>query len=620
MCCSLLISAQALAQDNWSWAEIPYDKSSSHIVADEQNIWVASSGGGVYRFDIEENTYQHYTRVNDGIADNQIYDLALDPQKNVWVATVKGLSVFMNDKWTTFNTQNSVELESDFITALAVDPVDGTLWVGTYDTGLYRYDVKTEIWEHYEIPDLTADYAFVTSIAVSKNGEVWIGVWGEGAYHFANGIWTRYDPGNSELLTYFVYIKAIEDNGRVWFWCEESTGQFSRTVSFYEPSNEWKAYLKGQIIHSLTIDDTGVTWAQSPTFLYKKQGEAFIPVKEVISDLNYSFPNARMLTTDKLGKLFVGSNQGISAHHAGNNEWIDYIPPSLWDSHINDLLIDDTDTKWIATRAGLHKITPDNKITVYTDTNSPLPSADIKGLALDKEKKLWMATMGGLVTYDGKKWKIFNTENSGLISNAIHSVEVADDGAVWVSFSMYAQGVQYFDGKHWQQFTTEDGLTSNAISQIYAHKKEVWLQSAQGVSIFKKNHWHQLTVGDGLLSNNITSIALQENHAWIGTDQGLVKYDGKNFEYIIDDLPKKYVSAIYEDPKGNLFVGTRDGGLSLLSTDKVWEHKDWHDGLTNMRIKQIVPDANQRLWLGTEFAVGITQPLISKNPFIKSER
>jgi ligand-binding sensor domain-containing protein len=602
---TLLISGVLpVAANNWTWQEIPYAQSSAHIVTDNHNIWVASNGGGVYRYDPKKNHSQSFTRVNDGLADNIIYDMAIDSRKQLWIATVHGLSVFKDEIWRTFTSANTA-LKSNFITALAVDPTDDALWIGTYDTGLYRYDGTT--WQHFEIPNLNANYAFVTSIAVNKQGEVWLGVWGEGVYRYANGIWTKFDPGNSQLSSYFVYVKTIEENGTVWFWCNNDYDeQALKVVAFHQANNEWKTYLQGETIHSMQTDQNGVVWAQSPNLLYKKVGDEFSAVKAIASDTNTSFPNLHLINTNKQGNLVVGTNYGFSINHY--DQWQDQTAPGLAGNQVTDLLIDKLNTKWVATKAGLHKITAENKITILTDKNSFLPTEQINALAQSKPDILWIATRAGLVKYEKfkQRWQIFNTTNSGLISNNIADVAVAQDGSIWVSFSIYAQGVQRFDGTQWQLYTTKDGLTSNSISKIATHKNEVWLQSAQGISIYKNNQWQKLTIAEGLLSNNITSLTITNDHTWIGTDKGLIKYNSKNNEYFRDELPRAYVSAIYEDKQGNVFIGTRDGGLSILTRDKQWQHQTWQDGLTNSRITQIAQDKKGALWLGTEYGIGIT--------------
>ena len=155
------------------------------------------------------------------------------------------------------------------------------------------------------------------------------------------------------------------------------------------------------MIHSVHADSAGNVWAQSLFALYKKQGQNFVPIKTVNSITDATFSNLHLINTDTQGQLIVGSDMGFARNDSQNN-WIEFNPPGLWDTQINDLIIE-SDTKWIATRMGLHKITSDKKISIYNEENSDLPSSYINGLAIDNvtslalmEKHAWIGTDKGL--------------------------------------------------------------------------------------------------------------------------------------------------------------------------------------------------------------------------------
>ncbi|AFM04407.1 outer membrane protein/peptidoglycan-associated (lipo)protein [Bernardetia litoralis DSM 6794] len=61
----------------------------------------------------------------------------LPTNENLWVASLSGLSLFENDKWTVFNPQNSA-FPSTMVSTLAQNPKDNTIWAGTYGQGLVK--------------------------------------------------------------------------------------------------------------------------------------------------------------------------------------------------------------------------------------------------------------------------------------------------------------------------------------------------------------------------------------------------------------------------------------------------------------------------------------------------
>ncbi len=56
---------------------------------------------------------------------------------NLWAASLSGLSLFENDKWTLFTPQNS-SFPSTMVSTLAQNPKDNTIWAGTYGQGLVK--------------------------------------------------------------------------------------------------------------------------------------------------------------------------------------------------------------------------------------------------------------------------------------------------------------------------------------------------------------------------------------------------------------------------------------------------------------------------------------------------
>ncbi len=61
----------------------------------------------------------------------------LSTNENVWAASLSGLSLFENDKWTVFNPQNSA-FPSTMVSTLAQNPKDNAIWAGTFGQGLVK--------------------------------------------------------------------------------------------------------------------------------------------------------------------------------------------------------------------------------------------------------------------------------------------------------------------------------------------------------------------------------------------------------------------------------------------------------------------------------------------------
>ncbi len=59
-------------------------------------------------------------------------------------------------------------------------------------------------------------------------------------------------------------------------------------------------------------------------------------------------------------------------------------------------------------------------------------STYILAAAEDHDNNIWLGTGGGLIKYDGTSWVLFDSENSGLPTDAVHAVTVDRNGNVWI--------------------------------------------------------------------------------------------------------------------------------------------------------------------------------------------
>jgi ligand-binding sensor domain-containing protein len=177
---------------------------------------VGTDGGGV---SVREATgaWRTYTRANTdgGLGSDAVSDIVAEPGGAVWVATRHtsydasrrawldgGLSRFEGGVWRHLSAADS-GLPSDHLSALALDPVRGKLWVGTGATdrgpkefayrgwGLAVLDTRTLKWERtYAFPVLTSNN--ITDLWV--HGDT---LWVATAYFF----YVDSRPGGAQLNT-----------------------------------------------------------------------------------------------------------------------------------------------------------------------------------------------------------------------------------------------------------------------------------------------------------------------------------------------------------------------------------------------------------------------------------
>ena len=124
-------------------------------------------------------------------------------------------------------------------------------------------------------------------------------------------------------------------------------------------------------------------------------------------------------------------------------------------------------------------------------------------------------------------------------------------------------------------------------------------------------------VGDSrdLDLDSVTSIYQdRRGFMWIGTREGLVMYDGYTavrFEHETTDitsLSDNVVRTIYEDRDGNLWLGTNSGGLERFDRSSATFEHHRHDSsdptsLSHDSVNTVLHDREGTLWVGTQIGL-----------------
>ena len=120
-----------------------------------------------------------------------------------------------------------------------------------------------------------------------------------------------------------------------------------------------------------------------------------------------------------------------------------------------------------------------------------------------------------------------------------------------------------------------------------------------------------LNSSSGLSQNSVQCI-LKDRYGfmWFGTQDGLNRYDG--YKFVVykhlhkrpGSLPANNINALCEDSDGNIWVGTRLGGLSKYNRAKDSFITFKHDSLdvhsiSENTINVIYSDKRSNLWVGT---------------------
>lgn len=121
------------------------------------------------------------------------------------------------------------------------------------------------------------------------------------------------------------------------------------------------------------------------------------------------------------------------------------------------------------------------------------------------------------------------------------------------------------------------------------------------------------TALDGLPGNAIMDVIQKsDGYLYIGTYEGLVRFDGVDFTVYNKNNGNLYdfvsVRSIFEDSKGNLWVGSNDEGVEKIASDGTKEFFSVQRGLQNNSIRAIIEDKGGNIWIGTASGVVYVTP------------
>lgn len=153
---------------------------------------------------------------------------------------------------------------------------------------------------------------------------------------------------------------------------------------------------------------------------------------------------------------------------------------------------------------------------------------------------------------------------------------------------------------NWQ---IEDGLSDNMVNQvIQSSDGYLWLATSYGLVRFDGSRFvffNRENYKD-LPSNVVYCISeIKAGEFLLGTVNGLAKFKkGKITAPFQHWNPSDFIWAIYEDSKGNTWIGTDGNGIFCLKGDKL-SHFTTNHGLSSNFVRSILEDSTGRLWIGT---------------------
>ncbi|EJL64835.1 hybrid sensor histidine kinase/response regulator [Flavobacterium sp. CF136] len=224
------------------------------------------------------------------------------------------------------------------------------------------------------------------------------------------------------------------------------------------------------------------------------------------------------------------------------------------------------------------------KFTHYNDNNG-LSHNSVRHIVQDKKGFLWLGTFSGLNRFDGYQFKNYMSYSPGtnkLYNDDITALELDEaSNNLWIGtrkgLTLFKLDTQVFT-TFFSKKDDPNSLPEEEIRSVYVDKfKRVWVGTkTKGVYLFflKENRFEKIPIRGFDYVKEIFED--KKGNIWIGSyEKGSVAkitMDAKGAIVKINDytlfVPNSnaknpYVNFIYEDAKSDIFVGTRQGLYKL---------------------------------------------------------
>lgn len=361
------------------------------------------------------------------------------------------------------------------------------------------------------------------------------------------------------------------------------------------------------------------------------------------------------ITQDSNGYIWAATNLGVSRYDGVN--FVNYNRKNgLGENYCTTIFCDEENRIWVGHQAAGVSIISADSVYVISEENG-LANNEVHDIFQAANGAMWIATYGGVSTFDGNMWKKMNTTH-GLASNNIQSISQDAQGRMWVgtfgaginiiekdkiqhlhnghglvnNYVMSLQaanqqmmigtlgGLSLWENNTFRNTSAVDGLSNSQVNQVTASNNgDVWLATYSGLNRLRQQAVLSLTEINGLPNNEVLSVFVDaEQNTWFGTKKGLVRIQNLAFTHYLstDDLDID-PSFIYRDSKGKLWAANEAGGVLTFDGNAFVNAFDDPD-INNHQISAIAEDGEGNTWFGTMDFGGLFQ-FNGKRLFIYSD-
>lgn len=499
----------------------------------DKNTFLLADPEGLSRITFQNNSNIKEIKANTKVSFDSFINHNITAIKKIkdifWIGTNRGLykATLEEDRIHIISTYNSLNNTLDLVINTILEDHNGTIWIGTKDSGLAKYVSSTDSFENFKYDpknNLGLSSSYIYSLFEDRYNVLWIGT--------AQGGLNKLDLSQKQFINYTnnpyddssisdnLITSVLEDSkGTLWVSSynesivrstEKVTNENIQNLHFKKLHKEIPLS-KQDIIRCIYEDRKGYIWIGSDFSLviYNPLTNKFKKIAlrqngKIVADQVYFTINQ---TDDN--QIILGGNQAIVLQNPWQQieqekEPIIEVSSSL-ELNIkiaHTILKDSRGNYWIGTLDGLFKGVINNGIINFTEKYSAndneklnLSNSDIFSLYEDNEGNIWVGTFGGglnkmIFDDSGKLVKIdLFRKKDVLPDDAVYGILPEGDDFLWLSTDMglcklniKTNSIDIFD--------VRDGLINNNFRQSAYHKGAsgfYYFGGLNGLTIFNPN-------------------------------------------------------------------------------------------------------------------------------------
>lgn len=526
--------------------------------------WIGTTTG-LLKMDPASGKLTHYHMGNSALPSNKVMSVVEGWDGRIWVGTYDGLASFDGESWEQWTREKlGIKVEYRDIVSSMLSDHEGNIWLclqhweadiseDNSDTVVVRISPESVDWDYVE-------YDF-DLIGCSQGLLIASTSYGAEQYEWApNDKIFMFDGNKSDIIDLDLGVDsasfALHTNGDLIIkpyiqYGSEGSSQFlihRNVAKGVSPDKVEKLAVPGRAVQSLHSDARGNVFAVIDDKLWSWSGNGW----------------SRLPTMD--------GRYGNSPSYSEDLEY--YSPPVIAVTANGDTLAANGSVLWNSARQKTHNL----------HASGLAGLSETYDMLINRDGQAWIATSGGLVSYDGAQWTLIpypfvvSSEWDELLALALNSrgeiwlqhqddiyqIETDDlslvkkfSGLKEIAFDLQnnlwalsSDKLQRLRDGTWKQFAKESGLPATGLQDMYIDASgKVWILALKTIHSFNGSSWSAIKVpieiedGDGLCVDSKGVVRLFESgsnfEGYYWFTNGKWQYAGgfaaKTSSYIADD-------------------------------------------------------------------------------------